>query len=340
MAAPAVPKPASAAPKKPAVHPDISTIAGIVLSVAGIIGGLLLEKGKIQDVAQGTAAMIVLGGTFGAVLVTTPIGVVLRAMRGIGRIFVERSGDASEVIDALIRFAGLARKNGIVSLEAEATAISDPFLKKALNLAVDGTDLQELRKMMEIDIISGERAAESEAKVWDAAGGYAPTIGIIGAVMGLIQVMKHLEDIKEVGHGIAVAFVATVYGVGSANLFFLPAANKLRSRSRSASVLKELMLEGVVGIVEGLNPSLIRLKLEGFEESPRVPKPVKPKKGSTAAAGSTSAAQPVNGSSEQIYATQGGTLSRKSRALAGVLCGLYHALIRFLCGDVRLDPIR
>jgi chemotaxis protein MotA len=263
MPAPAAP-PAKAG-SGPAARLDVSTLAGILLSLAGIIGGLLLEKGRIQDVAQGTAAMIVLGGTFGAVLVTTPIGVVWRAVRGIRAIFVERSGDAALAIDALIRYAGLARRNGIVSLEEEANLIPDPFLKKAMNLAVDGTDLQEIRKMMEIDILSGERAAEAEAKVWDAAGGYAPTIGIIGAVMGLIQVMKHLEDIKEVGHGIAVAFVATVYGVGSANLFFLPAANKLRARSRDAAVLKELMLEGVVGIVEGLNPSLIRLKLEGFQ---------------------------------------------------------------------------
>jgi chemotaxis protein MotA len=299
MAAPAVPKPAKAVARRPAIRLDISTIAGIVLSLVGIIGGLLLEKGKLQDVAQGTAAMIVLGGTFGAVLVTTPMGVVVRAIRGIRCIFVERSGDAPELINALIRYAGLARKNGIVSLEEEAAGIPDPFLKKALSLAVDGTDLQELRKMMEIDIISGERAAEAEARVWDAAGGYAPTIGIIGAVMGLIQVMKHLEDIKEVGHGIAVAFVATVYGVGSANLFFLPAANKLRARSRSAAVLKELMLEGVVGIVEGLNPSLIRLKLEGFDESPptaRGPKAAKARKSPEALPKPPGAAQPAAGS--------------------------------------------
>jgi chemotaxis protein MotA len=118
--------------------------------------------------------------------------------------------------------------------------------------------------MMEIDIALAEHTAESEAKVWEAAGGYAPTIGIIGAVMGLIQVMKHLEDIKEVGHGIAVAFVATVYGVGSANVFFLPAANKLRTRMHEASLRKDMILEGVIGIVEGLNPTLIRLKLNAY----------------------------------------------------------------------------
>ena len=117
-------------------------------------------------------------------------------------------------------------------------------------------------------MVLGEQSLEAEAKVWEAAGGYSPTIGIIGAVLGLIQVMKHLEDIKEVGHGIAVAFVATVYGVGSANIFFLPAANKLRARMREATVIKEMILEGVVGIVEGLNPTLIRMKVEAFDPHP------------------------------------------------------------------------
>jgi chemotaxis protein MotA len=236
--------------------------------MAGIIGGLILEKGSIQDVAQGTAAMIVLGGTFGAVLVTTPMAIVIRAFKGLSAVFFERADGASETIESLIQYAGKARKHGIVSLESDAAGIDDPFLRKALNLAVDGTDLQELRKMMEIDIALSEHAAESEAKVWESAGGYAPTIGIIGAVMGLIQVMKHLEDIKEVGHGIAVAFVATVYGVGLANIFFLPAANKLKARMRESSLRKDMVLEGVVGILEGLNPTLIRMKLEAYQGPP------------------------------------------------------------------------
>jgi len=249
------------------LRPDIATISGLALALAGIIGGLLLEKGSIQDVAQGTAAMIVFGGTFGAVLVTTPMSHVLRAVRSLGTVFFERAGDTAVVIDGLIRYATQARRQGIVSLEIQAAEIEDPFLRKALGLAVDGTDLQEMRKMMEIDIALAEHAAETEAKVWDAAGGYAPTIGIIGAVMGLIQVMKHLEDIKEVGHGIAVAFVATVYGVGSANILFLPVAAKLRTRMHDATVRKDMILEGVAGIVEGLNPALIRMKLDAYNPS-------------------------------------------------------------------------
>jgi chemotaxis protein MotA len=171
-----------------------------------------------------------------------------------------------DTVETLIHYATKARKSGIVSLESEAAGIADPYMRKALNLAVDGTDLQELRKMMELDIALSEQLSDAEAKVWEAAGGYAPTIGIIGAVMGLIQVMKNLDDIKAVGHGIAVAFVATVYGVASANIFFLPVANKLKARMRSEILLKDLILEGVVGIVEGLNPTLMRVKLEAYNQ--------------------------------------------------------------------------
>jgi chemotaxis protein MotA len=276
-----------AAPTAAGIRVDFATLAGIALALTGIIGGLVLEKGSVQDIAQVTAAMIVLGGTFGAVLVTTPMRVMWRAVRALGGIFFEQANPASAVIDEIIRYATKARKNGIVSLETEAAAIPDPFLRKALNLAVDGTDLQELRKMMELDIDLGEQRAEAEARVWEAAGGYAPTIGIIGAVLGLIQVMKHLEDIREVGHGIAVAFVATVYGVGSANIFFLPAASKLRARIRDRGVLKEMVLEGVTGIVEGLNPTLIRMKLEAYDpEQGQHQKKPEGKGGSPRAAGS------------------------------------------------------
>ena len=269
---------------------DLATFAGLAVAVGGILGGLLLEKGSIQDVAQGTAAMIVIGGTLGAVLVTTPLPVFRRALKRLGSVLFEENVSTTATIEALIQYASKARKNGIVSLESEATTIPDPFLRKALNLAVDGTDLQEIRKMMEIDINLSEQMAEAEARVWDAAGGYAPTVGIIGAVMGLIQVMKHLEDIKEVGHGIAVAFVATVYGVGLANLFFLPAASKIRARMRNASILQEMTLEGITGIVEGLNPTLIRLKLSSFDPHPDKPKKAKAVTGAAPAKGAAAPA--------------------------------------------------
>jgi chemotaxis protein MotA len=269
--------------------PDLATLAGVALALTGIVGGLILEKGSISDILQGTAAMIVLGGTFGAVLVTTPMAVVIRAVAALRDVVIERASSMEGAIEQIIQCAGKARKQGIVSLEADAEQVADPFLKKALNLAVDGADLQELRHMMELEIHMSEQRCEAEAKVWEAAGGYAPTVGIIGAVLGLIQVMKHLDDIKEVGHGIAVAFVATVYGVGAANIFFLPAASKLRARGAQAVMLKELMLEGVIGIVEGLNPKLIRLKLEAFTG------PVKPKPAAGEARAGSPEPQPERG---------------------------------------------
>jgi chemotaxis protein MotA len=239
--------------------------------------------------------MIVMGGTLGAVLVTTPMSVFVRACKGLGGAFLDRGSSTAATIESLIQYATKARKNGIVSLEAEASTVADPFMRKALNLAVDGTDLQELRKMMELDIAITELASEAEAKVWEAAGGYAPTIGIIGAVMGLIQVMKNLEDIKAVGHGIAVAFVATVYGVASANIFFLPVANKLKGRTRAATLIKDLTLEGVVGIVEGLNPTLIRMKLEAYDQDSL--KSAKAKAVNAASSAARPARQPAPGES-------------------------------------------
>jgi chemotaxis protein MotA len=255
---------ADSKPKKASTRPDIATLGGLLLAAGGILGGLVLEGGKLTDIAQVTALMIVLGGTLGAVMVTTPLGTLIRAAKCLGAVFFEHAQAPAQVIEEIIGYATKARKNSIISLEADLPNIADPFLQKAISLSVDGTDLQELRKMMELDIAMEHRGGEAVAKVYEAAGGYAPTIGIIGAVLGLIQVMKHLENIEEVGRGIAVAFVATVYGVASANLFFLPVANKIKARFQHAMEAKELMLEGVCSIVEGLNPKLIRVKLDAF----------------------------------------------------------------------------
>ena len=256
-------KPAGAA-KKGGSKPDFGSLGGLLLALAGIIGGLMIEGGKVSDISQITAAMIVLGGTFGATMINTPVRTLLGALKRLPQVFFEPNAEAASMVEEIIVYATKARKSGIVSLESEAEQIADPFLRKALNLAVDGTDLQELRKMMELEIAVEEQRGESEAKVFESAGGYSPTIGIIGAVLGLIQVMKHLANIDEVGHGIAVAFVATVYGVAAANIVLLPAANKIKARIKAQTERKELILEGVGGIVEGLNPKLIRSKLEAY----------------------------------------------------------------------------
>ncbi|HSR07974.1 MAG TPA: flagellar motor protein [Bryobacteraceae bacterium] len=247
-----------------ASRPDIASILGIIVAVGGIIGGLVMEGGKVSDVTQVTAAIVVLGGTLGAVMITSPLQTLISAAKSMKKVFFEEITDPRATVEEIIGYATKARKNSIISLEEDLDKIADPFLRKALSLAVDGTDLQELRTMMELELTQAEKLAESDAKVFEAAGGYSPTIGIIGAVMGLIQVMKHLENIEEVGRGIAVAFVATVYGVAVANLFFLPAASKIKARIHNDVSAKELMLEGVISIVEGMNPKLIRVKLEAF----------------------------------------------------------------------------
>lgn len=243
---------------------DFISLAGLVVALAGILGGLLIEGGKVKDVAQFTTALIVLGGTVGAVMVSTPLKTLKGAARRLASVFFDSSPDLKAAMEEVISYATKARKQGLVSLEQTANEIEDPFLRKALNLAVDGADIQEIRSILQLEIEIDEQEGEAEAKVFESAGGFAPTIGIIGAVLGLIQVMKSLANIDEVGHGIAVSFVATVYGVGSANLFFLPAANKIKARVHRQLQRKELILEGVLGIVEGLNPKLIRARLEAF----------------------------------------------------------------------------
>jgi chemotaxis protein MotA len=232
------------------------------------LGGLVMDGGKVADVKQVTAAMIVFGGTLGAVMLTTPLEVLLGAARRIGSIFFERAQPVAQSIETIIRYATQARKQGILSLEQEAARIEDPFLRKALNLAIDGLEMSQIRSIMELEIEIVEQRGEAEAKAFETAGGYSPTIGIIGAVLGLMQVMKNLANIDEVGRGIAAAFVATVYGVGAANLFFLPAGGKLRARVHAEVQLRELTLQGVLAIVEGLNPKLIRIRLDAYLVQP------------------------------------------------------------------------
>jgi len=252
------------AKKQSSARPDFATIGGLVLALGGIIAGLVMEGGKLQDIAQVTSALIVLGGTLGAVMITTPLPVLIRAARQFSSVIVGTVPATNDVLEEIIGYAGQARKNGIVSLEQEAASIGDPFLKKALGLAVDGIESDKIRDIMELEIEIFEQKSEAEARVFEAAGGYAPTIGIIGAVLGLIQVMKNLADIDEVGRGIAVAFVATIYGVGVANIIFLPVANKLKARAKEAVQLREMMLQGVLSIAEGLNQKLIRMQLEAY----------------------------------------------------------------------------
>jgi len=243
---------------------DKSSISGIILALGGIFAGLLLEGGNLRQILQPTAAMIVFGGTLGAVMLQFPLAVVLHAIRRLGSVFTSSARDPQETIRRLVQYAQKARREGIVSLDGELPQIQDPFLKKSLMLAVDGTEPQELRCIMELELNNQAEYEEQVPQVFESAGGFAPTIGIIGAVLGLIQVMQHLDKIDEVGRGIAVAFVATIYGVGSANLLYLPVAGKMKIRIREEQILREMTLEGVASILEGMNPRILETKLLGF----------------------------------------------------------------------------
>jgi chemotaxis protein MotA len=246
------------------VSVDKSSLSGIVLAIGGVLAGLLLEGGNFRQILQPTAAMIVFGGTLGAVMLQFPLPVVMHAMRRFGSVFVSPRHHAQETILRLVQYAQKARREGIVSLDAELAQIDDPFLKKSLMLAVDGTEPEELRKIMELELDNQAEYEEQVPQVFESAGGFAPTIGIIGAVLGLIQVMQHLDKIDEVGRGIAVAFVATIYGVGSANLLYLPVAGKMKLRIREEQIAREMTLEGVASILEGMNPRMLETKLLGF----------------------------------------------------------------------------
>lgn len=243
---------------------DKSSVTGIILALGGILAGLLLEGGNLRQIVQPTAAIIVFGGTIGAVMLQFPLPVVLHAVRRLGSVFASSTGDPQETIRRLVQFAQKARREGIVSLDADLPQIQDSFLKKSLMLAVDGTEPRELRSIMELELDNQAEYEEQVPQVFESAGGFAPTIGIIGAVLGLIQVMQHLDKIDEVGKGIAVAFVATIYGVGSANLLYLPVAGKMKIRIREEQILREMKLEGVASILEGMNPRILEIKLLGF----------------------------------------------------------------------------
>lgn len=243
---------------------DLATILGIAIALVGILLGQAIEGGSILQILQPTAALIVVGGTVGATMIGFPLSVFKAAIGDVVHLIKDHDVQPNVLIDDIVKFTNKARREGIISLEKDAQTIADPFFKKAVMMAVDGSEPKELRQTMECELTYMEERGEHSAKVFEAAGGYAPTIGIIGAVLGLIQVMQHLDNIEEVGKGIAVAFVATIYGVAMANIFLLPAAGKLKFKHRQGMILKEMMLEGVLGILEGQNPRLIEGKLSSF----------------------------------------------------------------------------
>tara|TARA_B100000676_G_C18082185_1_gene852068 strand:+ start:1658 stop:2404 length:747 start_codon:yes stop_codon:yes gene_type:complete len=243
---------------------DALSILGIIIGVIAIIGGNALDGGHISGLINGPAFVIVIGGTFGAVMLQTPYQVFFRAFQMLPWVFSPPSADLEVVRRQIVQWAARSRKDGLLGLESIAETEKREFYKKGLQLMVDGTDPDAIRSLLENDLVLHERLDFKAAKVFDSMGGYSPTIGIIGAVMGLIHVMGNLDDPTKLGAGIATAFVATIYGVAVANLFLLPIGAKLKTVVQKLSQEKELVIDGLCAIAEGENPRLIEIRLEVY----------------------------------------------------------------------------
>lgn len=239
-------------------------MVGIMMALVAILGGNILEGGHTSSLVQLTAFVIVGGGTLGAVMVQTPIRTFVRSMKIAAWVFVPVKLQPEEAAEKIVNWSNIARREGLLGLEAIAEEESDPFARKGLQLLVDGSEPEVIRSILEVEIDCKEHQDIQAAKVFDGMGGYSPTIGIIGAVMGLIHVMNNLADPSKLGGGIATAFVATIYGVGFANLLFLPMANKLKSQVHNQTQFREMIVEGVISIAEGENPRNIETKLQGY----------------------------------------------------------------------------
>lgn len=243
---------------------DILTLIGLALGFGAILGGQVLEGGSMHSIMQVTAGLIVVGGTLGAVLVNYPMSTFLLSLKNAKLAIVSSADDPHQTIRLISDLAAAARKDGLLALEQSLKKVHDPFLRKGLQLVVDGTEPKLTREILEIEIGHTEEYNLASAKVFESAGGYAPTIGILGAVLGLIHVMENLADPEKLGAGIAVAFVATVYGVGTANLIYLPVAGKMKLKIREQVIMQEMIVEGLISLSEGENPRRIEEKLGGF----------------------------------------------------------------------------
>ncbi len=243
---------------------DIVSILGITLAFAAILGGQLLEGGHAGSLLQLTAFIIVMGGTIGAIMLQSSSKIFFQGMKLTKWIIFPPNAVPHDLINHVLGWSGIARKGGLLALEPQLDDLPDAFTKKGLQMLVDGAEPEKIRVALEVEIATYEKHHLDAAKVWQAAGGYAPTIGILGAVMGLIHVMENLSDPSKLGSGIAVAFVATIYGVGSANLFFLPISSKLKSIIEQEVIMREMLIEGLVSIANGENPRVIESKLQGY----------------------------------------------------------------------------
>jgi chemotaxis protein MotA len=243
---------------------DLTTILGLVLGLGGLIGGYMMDGGHLSSLIIPSAMVIVFGGTFGAVAVSFPMATLAKIPQALSIAFKEAKRNPRATIEEVVDMASIARREGVLALEQRAQEHPNPFLKDGLMMVVDGTDPELTRQILELEMDAIEHNVDSMAKIFEAAGGYAPTMGIIGTVMGLIHVLGNLDDPTSLGPAIAVAFTATLYGVMSANVIYLPIANKIKIRGKEQVAEMELMLEGILALQAGENPQLIKKKLASF----------------------------------------------------------------------------
>ena len=243
---------------------DKLSVLGLLMGVVAIIGGQVMEGGHVASLSQPTALLIVLGGTLGAVMLQSPHATFMRGLRMARWVWYPPTVDYPQLIKQVSSWSQVSRREGLLALENVINQLKDDFARKGLQLLVDGAEPERLRDVLEVDISTYEEELRLSARIWEAAGGYSPTIGILGAVMGLIHVMENLSDPSKLGAGIAVAFVATIYGVGLANLVFLPIANKLKAHIGRLIVQREMIVDGLVGIANGDNPRIIESRLSGY----------------------------------------------------------------------------
>jgi len=249
---------------------DPFILFGLIIGISSIVVGNIVEGGTTAHILQLAAALIVFGGTFGATVVSFPIKDLINALKSLKIAFFESTKSNRLLIEEIINLLVIARKRGIMALENEIPSISDPLLAKGVQLIVDGYEINVIKEAIYREIKNYEESIKNASKVFDAAGGFAPTIGIIGAVLGLIHVLQNVTEPSKVGQGIAVAFVATIYGVGSANLIFIPIAKRILQKSKNEIKRKLLIMEGINGIEKGINPHYLRVILESFKNGDKI----------------------------------------------------------------------
>jgi len=243
---------------------DRGSLIGLGLAAAAVLGGQAMEGGHIGLFVQPAAFLIGMGGTLAAVLLHYPLPVFMQGMRMARWVFRPPEPEALTLIRRVVQWSHTARQDGLLALERHVNMTHDPFQKTGLQLLIDGADAAKLRDTLDVQIVNFETNERQAARVWEAAGGYAPTLGILGAVMGLIHVMENLTEPGKLGTGIAVAFVATIYGVGLANLVFLPIANKIKFTIARRVSEREIVCDGLMGIAHGDNPRIIEARLKGY----------------------------------------------------------------------------